>query len=76
MGKAKPYDYKMEKPFDQRFKEAQNIRKKYPTRIPCIVTPAKNSRVPEISQHKFLAQEDLRTPPLEPNLDYTNLGAL
>ena len=56
---TRPTDYKTAKSFQDRKLEATNIRKKYPTKIPVIVTPAKNSKVPELNQHKFLAQEDL-----------------
>ena len=59
MPQRKPFNYKQEKSFAERKKEATSIRRKYPNKVPVIVTPAKNANVPDLNQHKFLAQDDL-----------------
>ncbi len=45
--------------FNKRFEESKRMRAKYTDRIPIIVAKAKNSDLPDIDKHKFLAPNDL-----------------
>ncbi len=51
--------FKDEYPFEQRKKEADNIRLKYPDRIPCIVERAYKSDINLIDKKKYLVPSDL-----------------
>ena len=52
--------YKENNDFDKRFKESENIKKKYPTRIPVIVERFKKCKnIEEIDKNKFLVPDDL-----------------
>ena len=46
-------------PFEKRYKESQNIMKKYPDRLPVIVEKQKNSNINEIDKQKYLVPNDL-----------------
>jgi len=46
--------------FEKRFKESENILKKYPNRIPVIVEKSKKSRsLNDIDKNKFLVPNDM-----------------
>ena len=45
--------------FEDRLKESQKIREKYPSRIPIIVEKCKNSQMKDICKNKYLAPSDM-----------------
>ena len=45
--------------FEDRIKESQKIRTKYPNRIPVIIEPIKRSQLKKIDKNKFLVPDDL-----------------
>lgn len=45
--------------FDERSKEARQIREKYPDRIPFIIEVSNNSGLPELDKAKYLVPKDL-----------------
>lgn len=51
--------FKKEHSFDMRCKEAKNMRKKYPDRVPVIVEKNNSTETPEIYKHKYLVPNDL-----------------
>ena len=52
--------YKKNNPIEKRKKESENIRKKYPNRIPVIVEKSSKCKdINEIDKNKFLVPEDL-----------------
>lgn len=51
--------YKINKNFEDRCKESNKIREKYPDRIPVIVDRRDKSNIPDIDKHKFLIPNDL-----------------
>ena len=52
--------YKENNDFEKRFKESENIKKKYPTRIPVIVERFnKCKNIEEIDKNKYLVPDDL-----------------
>jgi len=52
--------YKENNDFDKRFKESENIKKKYPNRIPVIVEKFnKCKNIEEIDKNKYLVPDDL-----------------
>ena len=51
--------YKEHHPFKYLKKEGENIRKKYPDRVPEIVEKAPKARVPDLDKSKYLVPSDL-----------------
>lgn len=51
--------FKERHPFDQRKKEAQRVRAKYPDRIPIIAEIAPKSDIPPLDKVKYLVPADL-----------------
>ena len=45
--------------FEDRLKESQKIREKYPSRIPIIVEKSEKSKMKSISKNKYLAPSDM-----------------
>ena len=52
------YEFKMQHSFDIRKKEATNLIKKYPDKIPIILEKATSSSIPELGKQKFLLPKD------------------
>ena len=55
-------NYKKNKTFEERKKESDDIRKKYPDRVPCIIEKLTNDHdtlIPEIDKNKYLVPKDL-----------------
>lgn len=57
----KTYEFQKEYTFEERVKESDKIRTKYPDRIPIILERSSNCRysVPDIDKHKFLVPRDI-----------------
>lgn len=51
--------FSLEQPQKKNREEADRIMRKYPDRMPIIVTKSKYSNVPDIDKHKYLAPTDL-----------------
>ena len=51
--------FKFKYKFEDRVKEANNIRSKYPERVPVIVERQPNANVPIIDKNKYLVPNDL-----------------
>lgn len=51
--------YKERFTLEQRKNELQRIRKKYPDRVPVILQKAETSRLPEMTQFKFLVPDSI-----------------
>ena len=49
--------------FENRLKESQKIRTKYPNRVPVIIEPSNQSKLKKIDKNKFLVPEDLTIGP-------------
>ncbi|XP_076339004.1 gamma-aminobutyric acid receptor-associated protein-like 2 isoform X3 [Tachypleus tridentatus] len=45
--------------FEQRKKEAANVRTKYPDRIPVVVERDPGSTIPTVDKHRFLVPDDI-----------------
>ena len=55
-------NYKKTKTFEERKKESDDIREKYPDRVPCIIEKLTNDHdtlIPEIDKNKYLVPKDL-----------------
>lgn len=57
----KIYEFQKKFTFEERVKESDKIRTKYPDRIPIILERSSNciSSVPDIDKHKFLVPRDI-----------------
>lgn len=53
------WKFKEQYSLEQRRSESENIRKKYPDRIPVIVEKAPRSTIPNIDKQKFLVPSDI-----------------
>lgn len=54
------FTYQKETPLEERKKESERVRSKFPNRIPVIVEKNPASKdIPEIDKHKFLVPADL-----------------
>lgn len=53
------YSFKKAKSFEERIKESQKIKEKYPDRVPVIVEKSISSSVNNIDKHKYLVPSDL-----------------
>ncbi|KAH7822195.1 putative light chain 3 [Monocercomonoides exilis] len=51
--------YKATVPFETRKHEIDKIRKKYPDRVPILCERHSRAKIPEMSQKKFLVQENI-----------------
>lgn len=52
-------DFKQQKTLDERKKEAENMRRKYPDRICVILEKNRRCQLPDIEKSKFLVPNDL-----------------
>ena len=52
-------DYKTRVPFEQRKSECERILRKYPDRIPIIVSKCKNCKLSDIDKEKYLVPKDM-----------------
>jgi GABA(A) receptor-associated protein len=53
------FSFKKAKNFEERLKESEKIKEKYPDRIPVIIEKSVNSSVNNINKHKYLVPSDL-----------------
>ena len=53
------FQHKEDHPFEYWKREAENIRKKYPDRVPVIVEKAPKARVPDLDKRNYLVPSDL-----------------
>jgi GABA(A) receptor-associated protein len=53
------YNFKKKHNFEQRIKESDKIKTKYPERIPIIVEKSKSSKINSIDKNKFLVPNNL-----------------
>ena len=53
------YSFKKAKTFEERKKESEKIKEKYPDRVPVIVEKSISSSVNNIDKHKYLVPSDL-----------------
>ena len=53
------YSFKKAKTFEERKKESEKIKEKYPDRVPVIVEKSISSSVNNVDKHKYLVPSDL-----------------
>ena len=57
--KSITFDYKKEKPFEDRLQESTKVKGKYSNKVPIVVTKTQNCKLPDIDRNKYLVSDDM-----------------